>query len=102
MHYLHTRTPKIIHRGKLLLFCFALTPYLRGPCSTDAYDADLKTENIFIDKDWSAKIGDFGLAKLKISQQIRRERSRAGLLSCQHYRSICMWLQSPFFLLIDR
>lgn len=42
MNYLHRRNPPIIHR-------------------------DLKSSNLLVDKNWTVKVGDFGLSCLKIS-----------------------------------
>jgi len=40
MNYLHKRSPPVVHR-------------------------DLKTPNLLVDKDWTVKVCDFGLSKLK-------------------------------------
>ena len=52
MHYLHCSTPPIVHR-------------------------DLKSPNILVNRDWSVKVSDFGLSRVK-SSTFLSSRSQAG------------------------
>ncbi|KAJ4950393.1 hypothetical protein NE237_027225 [Protea cynaroides] len=51
MNYLHNRNPPIVHR-------------------------DLKTSNLLVDKNWTVKVGDFGLSKLKNATFITAKSGR--------------------------
>ncbi|KAF5826779.1 kinase-like domain-containing protein [Dunaliella salina] len=55
LEHLHTRSPPIIHR-------------------------DLKAENILLDENLRAKIGDFGLARCKYQSSLKTARREAGTL----------------------
>ncbi|KAL3516580.1 hypothetical protein ACH5RR_023482 [Cinchona calisaya] len=43
--------------------------YLHDECSTQVIHCDIKPQNILLDESFTAKISDFGLAKLMISNQ---------------------------------
>jgi hypothetical protein len=53
MAYLHSASPPLLHR-------------------------DLKSQNIFITEDWTAKIGDFGLSRLKAASSTTLMTSQCG------------------------
>lgn len=60
--------------GKRIQFAFGIARglfYLHEECSTQIIHCDVKPQNVLLDDSFTAKISDFGLAKLLLSNQSR-------------------------------
>ncbi|XP_059434672.1 G-type lectin S-receptor-like serine/threonine-protein kinase LECRK4 [Corylus avellana] len=67
--------------------------YLHEECSTQIIHCDIKPQNILLDDSFTAKISDFGLAKLLMSQQTRTLtgiRGTKGYVAPEWFRNIAV------------
>ncbi|KAK7252695.1 hypothetical protein RIF29_36833 [Crotalaria pallida] len=65
--------------------------YLHQECETPIIHCDIKPQNVLIDEDFTAKISDFGLAKLLLSGQSRTKtmiRGTRGYVAPEWFRNI--------------
>jgi tRNA A-37 threonylcarbamoyl transferase component Bud32 len=70
--------------------------YLHEECSTQIIHCDIKPQNILLDDSFTAKISDFGLAKLLMSQQTRTLtgiRGTKGYVAPEWFRNIAVTIK---------
>ncbi|PKA61538.1 G-type lectin S-receptor-like serine/threonine-protein kinase RLK1 [Apostasia shenzhenica] len=66
------------HRMKILLDVARGIHYLHSECETKIIHRDIKPENILIAEDWTAKITDFGIARLLANGPAATEATTEG------------------------
>ncbi|XVE83307.1 hypothetical protein DITRI_Ditri16bG0078300 [Diplodiscus trichospermus] len=66
-----TRRPNWNERLRIALDVARAVLYLHEECETPIIHCDIKPQNILMDDSWTAKISDFGLAKLLMGDQTR-------------------------------
>ncbi|XP_022750965.1 G-type lectin S-receptor-like serine/threonine-protein kinase LECRK1 [Durio zibethinus] len=66
-----TRRPDWNERIRIALDVARAILYLHEECETSIIHCDIKPQNILMDDTWTAKISDFGLAKLLMGDQTR-------------------------------
>ncbi|KAI0528611.1 hypothetical protein KFK09_001153 [Dendrobium nobile] len=85
------RRPSWERRVAILLAAARGIHYLHCECETKIIHRDIKPENILIAEDWTAKIADFGLAKL-LNRNQTREATRTLAAGTEGYVAPeCEW-----------
>ncbi|WMV09256.1 hypothetical protein MTR67_002641 [Solanum verrucosum] len=67
----HGQRPRWKLRSDIVLDIARFLLYLHEECENQIIHCDIKPLNILLDKNNTAKIADFGLAKLRIKDQMR-------------------------------
>ncbi|KAK9198342.1 hypothetical protein WN944_013526 [Citrus x changshan-huyou] len=65
--------------------------YLHGECNVPIIHCDIKPQNILLDQDFTAKISDFGLSKLLLSDQSRTRtmiRGTRGYVAPEWFKNV--------------
>ncbi|KAF8401702.1 hypothetical protein HHK36_012648 [Tetracentron sinense] len=74
------KRPSWDHRAEIALGIARGLLYLHEECETQIIHCDIKPQNVLLDKDYTAKIADFGLAKLLKKDQTRTSTNVRGTM----------------------
>ncbi|KAF8401701.1 hypothetical protein HHK36_012647 [Tetracentron sinense] len=72
--------PRWDHRAEIVLEIARGLLYLHEECETQIIHCDIKPENVLLDSNYTAKIADFGLAKLLMKDQTRTSTNVRGTM----------------------
>uniref|UniRef100_A0A5B7BYA7 Receptor-like serine/threonine-protein kinase n=1 Tax=Davidia involucrata TaxID=16924 RepID=A0A5B7BYA7_DAVIN len=72
--------PKWEHRAEIAIGIARGLLYLHEECETQIIHCDIKPQNVLLDNNYTAKIADFGLAKLLMKDQTRTSTNLRGTM----------------------
>ncbi|XP_039124686.1 G-type lectin S-receptor-like serine/threonine-protein kinase LECRK2 [Dioscorea cayenensis subsp. rotundata] len=96
----HQNRPSWKERLRIALDVARGIHYLHEDCETHIIHCDIKPQNILMDENWTAKISDFGLAKLLMPTQSRTFtgiRGTRGYLAPEWHKNIPITVKTDVY-----